>query len=606
MNTPCFRLSAILLSFIVLSASIQAADIVVGERDVQINGNYLLLPISKTPGPHAFKSEAHAMQQQLDVYVDGVLVHSPSIGLAHDASDIAFWGQLDMSEYVGKTAHLRMRVLNENAKNAIPTDSKALAMIDSGDQPRSDVPLYQESLRPQLRFSQMRGWNNDTNGMLYYDGKYHLFWQANPVGLDHANMYWGHAVSTDLVHWKELPEALRPYAQGEKNIHPAMAVGRCHSGGGTVDINNTGGWQTDENKTLLLTFTDTGMTHGRQRNLPGFTESIAYSTDKGRTWTVWEGSPIIRHIGRDPKLFWYEKGKHWSIAVYDEDAVLNQARSNRGIAFYKSTDLKNWERTGRLEGFFECPEIFEAPVVGSNGETRWVMFGGDGQYVVGDFNGEMIVPEHEGKHRFIYGNVYAGQCFSNAPDGRVIYMGWSRGLKFPEMPFNQGFTVPIEFTLHETPDGVRMQGYPVKEFDSLQCETLLELSDKQLSTGEQIVFETDADLADIELTVTPSPGAEQLRLSFGNVTLGYDFTTGKAFGIPGKDGTVKEFAPVQLKDGKLHLRLIVDRPMCEVFYNEGETYALIPKQAGPIGRLTLEVEGTVEEFKVHGMKSIWK
>ena len=591
----------ILLFVMTMSVFLQAADIVINEQEIEVKGKYLLLPINKKTSPCAFRGEATTMQQQLDVFVDGVLVHSPSLDLAHQENDIAFWGQLDMSEYIGKKARLRMRVLNQKAKRAIPADTKALAMIDTGDQPRGVDPLYQESLRPQLRFSQMRGWNNDTNGMLYYDGEYHLFWQANPVGLEHANMYWGHAVSTDLVHWKEFPEALRPYAQSEKNIHHAMAVGRCHSGGGAVDFNNMGGWQTGNDKVLLLTFTDTGKKSGRQRDLPGFTESIAYSQDKGRSWKIWEGNPIIRHVGHDPKLFWYEKDKLWSIAVYDED------KSGRGIAFYKSTDLKNWERTGKLGGFFECPEIFHAPVMGADGKQRWVMFGADGQYVVGDFNGNVVVPEHEGKHHVIYGSVYAGQCFSNAPDGRVIYMGWARGLQLPKMPFNQGFTLPIEFTLHETPGSVRLRGYPVKEFNSLRSRELFAVSNKQLAIGETIRFETDEQLADIVLTVTPAPEAEKLVLTFGDVEVGYDFKTGKTLGLPMKKGKGKQFemAPVQLKDGKLQIRLVVDRPMCEVFYNTGEVYALVPKNGGRIGELSLETTGTVDEFKVYGMKSIW-
>jgi len=578
---------------------LQGADRVIGEREIEIKGKYLLVPVSKTITTCAFRGHDRAMQEQLDVFVDGVLVHSPSVDLAHSEDDISFWGQLDMSEYVGKRVRLRMWVLNSKAKRAIPADTEALAMVDSGDQPRGKNPLYKESLRPQLRFSQMRGWNNDSNGMLYYGGEYHLFWQANPVGLGHANMYWGHAVSTDLLHWKELPEALRPFAQDAEKIHPAIAIGHCHSGGGAVDFNNTGGWQTGDDKVLLLTFTDTGKKSGRARDLPGFTESIAYSADKGRTWKIWEGNPIIRHVGRDPKLFWYPKGKHWSIAVYDED------QSGRGIAFHKSTDLKKWERTGKLGGFFECPEVFHAPVIGADGKKRWAMFGGDGQYVVGDFNGKTFVPEHEGKHRFIYGNVYAGQCFSDAPDGRVIYIGWARGLRLPGMPFSQGFTLPIEFTLHETPDGVRMRGYPVKEFDSLRSKELFTVSDRKLAAGEAITFETDEDLADIELTVKPAPGAEKLVLAFGDVTVGYDFKTGKAIGLPMKRGKGQESAPLQLEGGKLQIRLVVDRPMCEVFFNAGEVYALIPKVGGKIGKLTLETEGTVEELNVYGMKSIW-
>ena len=607
------RKAATILWFVLgLSISLQAAEFVIKEREIEIKGRYLLVPVNKKITPQAFKGEDKAMQQQLDVFVDGVLVHSPSVDLAHTEGDISFWGQLDMSEYVGKQARLRMWVLNEKARRAVPADTQALVMIDTGDQPRGREALYRETLRPQLRFSQMRGWNNDTNGMLYYEGEYHLFWQANPVGLAHANMYWGHAVSTDLVHWQELPEALRPFAQDATNIHPALAVGHCHSGGGAVDLDNTGGWQTGENKVLLLTFTDTGKEIGRGRLLPGFTESIAYSNDRGRTWTIWEGNPIIRHVGRDPKLFWYpssspnenhtgtsENGGHWSIAVYDEDS------SGRGIAFYRSTDLKHWERTGKLDGFFECPEIFHAPVVGAHGKERWVMFGGDGQYVVGDFNGRVIVPEHQGKHRFIYGNVYAGQCFSNAPDRRTIYMGWARGLKLPDMPFNQGFTLPLEFALHETSGGVRMRGYPVREFDALRSRELFALSNRRLSAGETVRFATNEQLADIELTVRPAPGAETLVLAFGDVKVGYNFGTGQTLGLR-KGAKKQELASVPLVAGTLQMRVVVDRPMCEVFYNSGEIYALIPKDGGRIGELTLATTGTVEEFRVYGMTSIWQ
>jgi len=583
------------------AVSLQAAELVIAEREIEIKGKYLLVPVSKRITPSAFKGEDVAMQQQLDVYVDGVLVHSPSIDLAHRPGDISFWGKLDLSEYVGKRARLCMRVLNEKAKAAVPADTRALAMIDTGDELYGREPLYREKLRPQLRFSQMRGWNNDTNGMLFYDGEYHLFWQANPVGLAHDNMYWGHAVSTDLVHWRELPEALRPFAQHAKKVHPAMAVGRCHSGGGAVDFNNTGGWQTGKDKVLLLTFTDTGRKAGRGRLLKGFSESIAYSTDRGRTWKIWEGNPIIRHTGRDPKIFWYDKGRHWSIAVYDEDP------SGRGIAFYKSTDLKNWQRTGKINGFFECPEIFEAPVIGARSKKRWVMFAGDGQYVVGDFNGRMFMPEHKNKKRLIYGCVYAGQCFSNAPRGRIIYMAWARNLNLPDMPFSQGFTLLIEFTLHETPDGVRMQGYPVREFDSLRCGELFAVCNKKLAADEKITFETAEDLADIELTVTPAAGANRLVIAFGDVKVGCNFKKEQTLGLPArKKNRKKEFAPVELNNGKLRMRLVVDRPMCEVFYNGGEIYALIPKAGGRIGKLTLEMEGTVDEFRIYKMKSIWE
>jgi hypothetical protein len=133
------------------------ASIEIGEREIEIKGKYLPVPVSKSVTACAFKGHDKAMQQQLDVFVDGVLVHSPSVDLAHQEDDISLCGQLDMSEYIGKTARLRMHVLNEKAKHAVPGDSNALVMIETGDKPRGEDPLYTESLRPQLRFCQMRG-----------------------------------------------------------------------------------------------------------------------------------------------------------------------------------------------------------------------------------------------------------------------------------------------------------------------------------------------------------------------------------------------------------------------------------------------------------------
>ena len=155
---------------------------------------------------------------------------------------------------------------------------------------RNLLPLYDEPIRPQFHLSQQRGWNNDPNGMVYYDGEYHLFWQCNPVGLGHANMYWGHAVSTDMIHWKELRPALRfprPRSRWQAGCQvatppwpwaaaiPEAAMSIC---------NNTGGFQTGENKVMLLTFTDTGP--GRASHLPQFQRVAGVLERQGRTWTL--------------------------------------------------------------------------------------------------------------------------------------------------------------------------------------------------------------------------------------------------------------------------------------------------------------------------------
>jgi fructan beta-fructosidase len=249
----------------------------------------------------------------------------------------------------GKVAELRV--------NALVPGSGGLKIVDQTDEIKGADSLYDEPLRPQFHFSQKRGWNNDPNGMLYHDGEYHLFFQHNPYGWRWANMHWGHAVSKDLVHWEELPTALFPWTQ---------AVAHCFSGSAVVDARNTAGFQSGDEKTIVAAFTDTGCG-----------EAIAYSNDRGRTFTYYEGNPVVKHKGRDPKVIWYEPGGHWVMAVYTEQDA------SRAIAFYTSPNLKDWEYQSRLDGFYECPELFELPVDGDPANTRWVVFAADAKYVLG-------------------------------------------------------------------------------------------------------------------------------------------------------------------------------------------------------------------------------
>ena len=170
---------------------------------------------------------------------------------------------------------------------------------------------------------------------------------------------------------------------------------------------------------MVLAFTDTGCG-----------ESLAYSTDRGKTWKYYEGNPVIKHRGRDPKLIWYarartsrstpRRGRHWVIAVYDEDAGARPEHRH-----LHSKDLKEWTRESNIPGYFECAEIFELPVDGDPAKTKWVIFAADAKYAIGHFDGKKFTPEHEGKHQVHWGPYYASQCFSNPPDGRVVQIGWA-------------------------------------------------------------------------------------------------------------------------------------------------------------------------------------
>jgi fructan beta-fructosidase len=202
------------------------------------------------------------------ILADGTLIHHVDANIAHAPEDVDWWGYLSLDGYQGQELSVSTLLLET---------SKALKMLETSDEMRHMQPFKKEKFRPQFHFSQNNGWNNDPNGLVYYDGEYHLFWQCNPVGhnIPTSSTYWGHAVSPDMIHWTELPRPLRPNGRRSKNTHPAMAVRSCFSGSANVDVHNTGGWQTGEEKVIVAAFTDTGAG-----------ESIAYSNDRGRTFTL--------------------------------------------------------------------------------------------------------------------------------------------------------------------------------------------------------------------------------------------------------------------------------------------------------------------------------
>ena len=268
-----FRKESVIVALLMVTFAGRAIAAPLPTREIKLTGKLLLIPVGSRIAPDGTRNKGN----NLRVSVDGVLVHNVGLMIAPTPEEVTFWGYLDMSEYVGGTAKLEVRG---------PVAEDALALFESSDKERYLKPLYTEIGRPQFHFSQKQGWNNDVNGMVYYDGLYHLSWQCNPVGRSWGNMYWGHAVSRDLVHWDEWPRVLRAGGGATKegrindNIHRSMAIRQCFSGSACVDINNTLGKQKGDVKTLIACFTDTGS--GLPRG-PG--EALAYSTDNGRTYT---------------------------------------------------------------------------------------------------------------------------------------------------------------------------------------------------------------------------------------------------------------------------------------------------------------------------------
>ena len=529
-------------------------------RDIAITGKYLLFPVANE-GPRG----------RMTVTVGNTLVHNLDCNFPADKDDIDWWTYLNMEEYAGKTAKVVARAAPE-----------ICAMFASGDSIPHLMPLYDEALRPQFHMSQMRGWNNDPNGMCYYDGQYHFFWQCNPAGRKWGNMYWGHATSPDMIHWTEHDRVLRTFGGKVEDRHPSMAVSSCFSGSGNVDLKNTAGWQKGDAKTIVLAFTDTGCG-----------EALAYSTDRGKTFTYYEGNPVIKHSGRDPKLIWYEPGQHWVIAVFDQDK-----EHGRNIAIYTSKDLKAWKRESNIPGYFECAEIFELPVDGDPAKTKWVIFAADARYAVGHFDGKTFTPDHEGKHRVHYGSYYASQCFSNPPDGRVVQIGWAR-INIPDMPFNQTFSVPTNLTLHTTADGIRMFATPIKELDGLRKPNPKTAENVKLSAEKSTVqFDVKNQPADITVALTKGT-AKKAVLRFGDNAVTYDFGAEKL-----------DEMPLAMNDGRVRFRVLVDRPMYEIIGGGGACFKTTGRRdmGKPVGTISLTAEGgslTVESLKAYEMTSAW-
>ncbi len=524
-------------------------------RSMAVAKRHLILPV-----------DPKAPVRLVKVEVDGKLAREFDIRLAEGSP--SFTAFLDLAPLGG-------RALEVSA--TLPIGSKALESITQADEPVDPQAIYREPGRPQFHFTSRRGWLNDPNGLVFFEGEYHLFYQHNPYGWDWGNMSWGHAVSPDLVRWKELPTAIEPHAYGDW----------AFSGSAVVDRANTSGFGDGKAPPLVAAYTSTGRG-----------ECIVSSLDRGRTWTEFTGTPVIKHEGRDPRLLWHEPTKRWVMALYDEPGG-----KGRDVVFYSSPDLKAWTYESRIGGFYECPDLFELPVEGKLGESSWVLSAADGEYLLGKFDGKTFAPEPGGKHRTWYGDFYAAQTFSSEPKGRRVQVGWGREITFPGMPFNQQMTVPCALTLRPTGDGVRLFANPVAELETLRVGQARgpKSSFRRGDAGETSI-ELPSDLLDIRAEVeVGSPGVFELALPGASVT--YD--VGRR--VLTCNGTTAPLDPV---GGAITLRLLVDRGSVEVFANGGRVAISrkLGERRGP-GVLTGKSSGEGVRFQaleVFELGSSWR
>lgn len=331
-----------------------------------------------------------------------------------------------------------------------------------------------EAYRPQFHFTPDSMWMNDPNGMVYYEGEYHLFYQYYPDSTVWGPMHWGHAVSADLVHWEHLPIALYP-----------DSLGYIFSGSAVIDWNNTSGFGNGENPPMVAIYTYHDPIGALKGKIDYQTQGIAFSLDKGRSWTKYEGNPVLNNPGiidfRDPKVMWYEPDRKWIMTLAVKDH----------ISFYSSKDLRSWQHEsdfsseiGAYGGVWECPDLFSLKS-SKNDTEKWVLLvsinpgapnGGSGtQYFVGSFDGKKFTNENEKLYWIDYGkDNYAGVTWSDVPvsDGRRLFIGWMSNWEYgqvvPTKRWRSAMTIPRELTLETIGTNNVLISKPIEELSKLR------------------------------------------------------------------------------------------------------------------------------------------
>lgn len=444
------------------------------------------------------------------------------------------------------------------------------------------IESQRSASRPEYHFTPARNWMNDPNGLVFVDGEYHLFFQYNPVGDRWGHMSWGHARSSDLLHWHELPVAI---AEDDRYM--------IFSGSVVVDSDNSSQFGTGGRAPLVAIYT------GDRRATPEIqNQQLAYSNDRGISWTKYAGNPVL-DLGlqafRDPKVFWYAPTREWLMA-----AVLSNQHQ---VTFYASPDLKKWRHVGdfgpagAVEGAWECPDVFPLAVTNVPGEVRWVLKvdvfkGGEGsgaQYFVGDFDGQTFTPEPGGQARPVdYGrDFYAAASWSHIPrnDGRHIWIAWMNNHDYaqdtPTSPWRGMMSVPREVSLRRNGDGYALAQSPVAELASLRMHPRhygnISLQSGPAKSIAKHVGESADIVANLQAGDAAEMGLEVRAGAHDKTVIGYDVKSQQLFVDRSESGRVdfnsrfgsRQTAPVPLH-GALTLRILLDRASLEVFAVNGE------------------------------------
>ena len=564
-------------------------------------------PLIILPVQEAFEDDS-----KINVIVDGKIEDTIYVRLARTKTDYTV--PYDISKYKGK--NIVLDIVTSQGRNSVrdAQDDVCWDVITLAD--TFDTTDREHKYRPAYHHTPLYGWMNDPNGMFYKDGVWHLYYQKNPYGSKWQNMTWGHSTSTDLITWEAQPDAIKP-----------DGLGAIFSGSSVVDHNNTAGYGEDA---IIALFTSAGTSQ---------MQSFAHSNDDGQTFEVYPGNPIItlNTEARDPNMFWNEETGEWNL-------ILAHALEKEMLIF-TSPDLKTWtlqsafgKGLGAQEGVWECPDLFELVIPGTD-KTKWVLicninpggpFGGSAvQYFIGDFDGKTFVsdtnPDGTVPTKWLdYGkDNYALVSWSNAPDNRRTAIGWMSNWQYavdvPTMQFRSANTLPREMELFTSPDGeLLVASVPSPELLKLRDKVVDKASNKNIGSEDLRYKLPEAGICEIDLTFMATD-ADVVSFTLSNsvgekVVMRYD-AKNRTMSFDRKQSGITDFSqkfpavtvsPTFEKDGKINLRIFIDRSSIELFGNNGQfvmTNLVFPTE--PYSTLNIQSKNgnaKLEDLKVYSIK----